>query len=427
MRSQAAKRRRTSIIREVTCPYCSLLCDDLVVQNQDGDLKMIENGCPRARQELENPPPQRSPQLNGKNSTLEAAILEAARILKRAKQPLITGLGTDLAGMRTAMRLAEQSGAIIDHMHSQGSVKNSLVLQDLGWITTTLSEIKNRADLIIFAGTDATSYSRFYERIINTRSSLFRGSINNRQLVYIGDGLNPKAGKHASRNPPIHIKCKQEHIGELTAVLHTIIVGDYIDSDVIHGISIKTLLDLARRMKQARYGVIVWAPGELNFPNAELTIQNLCETAKYLTRETRFAGFSLGGNDGGATAVNVSAWQCGYPLRVSFNKGYPEYDPHIYSTSNVLKNRRVDAMLWLSSISSNARPPRAGIPSIVLASPNTRIGHRNNVLIPVGTPGVDHKGHMFRTDSAISLPLKKLRDTGLHPAADIMNLILEQM
>ncbi|MDX1519039.1 MAG: formylmethanofuran dehydrogenase subunit B [Gammaproteobacteria bacterium] len=417
--------QRTTITKEVTCPYCSLLCDDLVIQNDNETLKVIENGCHLARSGFENSVPSAQARIKGKNSGIDAAIKEAARILKRSKLPLIAGLGTDLAGMRAVMQLAEASGAVIDHMHNHGSVKNSLVLQDLGWIMTTLAEIRNRADLVIFAGTDATNYPRFYERVIHNRKTLFRGSLKNRQVVYIGEDLKTSKGRTNSGQRPIYIKCKQEHIGEIISVIHTMIVGDHIDSDVIHGVKLKTLVDLAQRMKEASYGVIVWAPGELTFPHAELTIQNFCELIKYLTRKTRFAGFSLGGNDGGTTAVNVSAWQCGYPLRVSFNKGYPEYDPHIYSASNVLKTRRVDSMLWISSISSDVKPPKAGIPSILLASPQTRIGYRPDVFIPVGTPGVDHKGHLFRTDSVVSLPLKQLRHGELYQVSDVLGKINE--
>lgn len=418
---------RMSITREVTCPYCSLLCDDLVIQENAGGLTVKENGCHLADREFESPPAAGKPKIKGKNSTLEDAIQESARILKRSKVPLLAGLGTDVAGMRAVMQLAEKSGAIVDHMHSHGLLKNSLVLQDLGWVMTTMAEIKNRADLIIFAGTDATNYPRFFDRVINNKNTLFRGSLNDRQIIYIGDNLDTSVGRTKSGRQPTVIKCKQEHIGEIISVIHTMIVGDHIDSDVIHGIKLRTLIDLAERMKKARYGVIVWAPGELNISHAELTIQNFCELIKYLTRETRFAGFSLGGNDGGITAVNVCAWQSGYPLRISYHKGYPVYYPHNYSTSYALKNRRVDAMLWVSSFSSGAKPPRASIPSIVLATPTTRIGYRPDVFIPVGTPGLDHKGHLFRTDSVVSLPLKQLRDNGLPSVAEVLNRLFELM
>ncbi len=424
MKTQTDKRQKATY-RDVTCPFCSLLCDDLVVENRDGKLKVINNGCQVAVSEFEKTPPASSPQIKGRKASLESAIEEAAKLLKRSRQPLLTGLGTDVSGMRAILQLAEKTGAIVDHMHGDGLSKNAMVLQDLGWIMTTMSEIRNRADLVIFAGTDAGNYPGFYSRVIDNRSTLFKTDLKNRELIYIGDKPDSKLARRPGGRKPAVMHCKPEHIGEIISVVHTMIVGDRIDADVIHGVKLQTLIDLAEKMKQAKYGVIVWAPGELNFPHAELTIQNFCEVIKYLTRTTRFAGFSLGGNDGGTTAVNVCAWQSGYPLRVSFAKGFPEYDPHIYTTANVLKNRRVDAMLWLSGISPGAVPPKADIPSVVLASTSVKIGYRPDVFIPIGTPGLDHKGHLFRTDSVVALPLKQLRQTEIHSASEVLTGILE--
>src|SRR5690606_36023691 len=103
------------------------------------------------------------PRIKGKNSSLDDAVQHAVKILKASNQPLIAGLGTDVNGMRSAMLLAEKTGAVIDHMYSDGAYRNIKVLQDHGWIMTTMAEIRNRADLIIFAGTDgATNYPRFF-------------------------------------------------------------------------------------------------------------------------------------------------------------------------------------------------------------------------------------------------------------------------
>ena len=35
------------------------------------------------------------------------------------------------------------------------------------------------------------------------------------------------------------------------------------------------------------------------------------------------------------------------------------------------------------------------------------------VFIPVGTPGVDHAGHLFRTDKVVMLPLRQLRESAI--------------
>ena len=199
------------------------------------------------------------------------------------------------------------------------------------------------------------------------------------------------------------------------------------DVEQVSGIKIKVLEDLAARIKSAKYGVFVWAPGELTMPHAELTVQAMTEMAKYLTRETRFAGFTLGGNDGATTANSICAWQSGYPLRVNFNKGYPDYDPNRYSTNNVLKNREVDALLWVSSFNDEHSPPKASIPTIVIATPETKLSFKPDVFIPISTPGVDHAGQLFRTDSVVALPLKQLRQSPHPSVASVIKQIIERM
>ena len=165
-------------IRDVTCPFCGLLCDDLVIENKEEELKILKNGCPKAIMGFEKQAPENSPKVAGNEVTLEDAIDKIFQILKKSQTPLISGLGTDVAGMRSVMNLADKTGAVLDHMHGDALTRNNLVLQDLGWIMTTMSEIKNRADLIIFAGTDAAKYPRFYERVIWNKQSMFNRQKN---------------------------------------------------------------------------------------------------------------------------------------------------------------------------------------------------------------------------------------------------------
>jgi formylmethanofuran dehydrogenase subunit B len=415
------------VTRDVVCPFCGILCDDLVIENQDDKLSILKNACPKATHAFETELPKVSPKIKGKNVPLEDAVAEISRILKKSRTPLIAGLGTDVGGIRQVMELADKTGAVIDHMHGDALLRNTLVLQDLGWMMTTMAEIKNRADLVVFAGTDATNFPRFFERTISNKDSMFKSKEDKRQIIYIGDKLNSKPGNSPSGKRPTILKCKTEQIAEIISCLHALVTGATLDVKEVAGIKVSTLQKLAGQMKSAKYGVIVWSPAELNIPHAELTIQNFCEFIKYLTRFTRFAGFSLGGNDGSTTANSVCAWQSGYPLRVNFNKGYPDYDAHRYSTRNVLKNKEVDSLIWISSFNSNVNPPRASIPSIVMATPDTKLNFKPDVFIPVSTPGVDHTGQLFRTDSVVALPLKQVRQSPYASVNSILKQVIEKI
>ena len=63
------------------------------------------------------------------------------------------------------------------------------------------------------------------------------------------------------------------------------------------------------------------------------------------------------------------------------------------------------------------------LPTIVLGTPGVRLAQPPTVYIPVGTPGVDHAGSMVRCDNVVSLPLKNLGRSKLPSAADVLAAI----
>jgi len=416
-------RNKTAVTHhDVPCPFCSLLCDDLAIQELDGKLKITSNGCHKAVCQFERPVQKLEPRIKGKVCTLNDAILHAAKILRSSRQPLFAGLGTDIGGLRSAIALAEQTGGILDHMHSDAAMHNIKVLQDQGWVMTTLAEIKNRADLIMFVGTDATTnYPRFFERFVWNKYSL--NNIRQRNIVFIGDNLDKQRGISPSGRKPVNIHCKQKYVGEIIATLHALVVGNKIKKTSVGGLPLSVLEKLAVTMTRARYGAVIWAPGELDLTHAELTIQSLCELIKYLNRTTRFAGLSLGGNDGGASAINVCTWLSGYPLRISYTTGAPEYNPYRYSTTRILQQNEVDALVWISSFGTEKSPPQINAPTIILSDRPVKSDRVPVVFIPVATPGIHHKGQLVRTDNVVSLRLKGI----IHSQHESVSVVLDRI
>lgn len=412
------------IHHDVPCPFCSLLCDDLVIEDVNGKLKIVSNGCHKAICRFEQDRKKLAPRINGKTCTFNEAVLHAAELLRSSRQPLFSGLATDVNGLRSVIALAEHTGGIIDHMHGSAIMNNIKVLQEHGWVMTTLSEIKNRADLIMFVGTDTDkNYPRFFERIVWNKHTL--NNITQREIIFIGENLDIKSGISPDGKKPEIINCKQGHLGEVIATIHALVVGNKIKKTSIGGLSLETLEKLAATMSRALYGVIVWAPGELELTHAELTIQSLCELIKYLNRTTRFAGFSLGGNDGGASAVNVCTWQSGFPLRISYATGAPEYNPHRYSTARLLSQNEVDVLLWISSFGMEVNLPQTKAPVILLSDLPLKGARKPDVFIPVNTPGIHHRGQLIRTDNVVSLKLKRLLQGQYESVADTLDLILK--
>jgi formylmethanofuran dehydrogenase subunit B len=177
---------------------------------------------------------------------------------------------------------------------------------------------------------------------------------------------------------------------------------------------------LAELCRNAKYGVVVWAPPSLIFPFADLAVEQFTGLVKDLNQSTRFAGLALGGAEGAVTASAVCTWISGYPLRVSYASGAPDYDPYCHSITRMLKEGEGDLLLWIASIGPALVPPATKLPTIVLGTPGLELTATPDVFIPVGTPGVDHAGRLVRVDNVVSLPLKDLGRADLPIAADVI-------
>lgn len=405
----------------VACPFCGMHCDDLTISVSDAGLKVENGGCPRATAGFERKLGALTPTIAGKPATFDEAIAAAARMVKDAKFPIYGGLGTDVDGVRAVMAIADKSGGVVDHALSDAQYRNFKVLQSTGWVMSTLTEARNRADLFIVMGSDVHRlHHRFFERIVCTERSMFADSPAKRTVVFLGEGLDQSGAVGDRIGEVVSLPAKHDRIGEILDAMRAMHKGVTVHGDTIGGLPRKDVEDLVERIKKASYGIMVWAPPGLNFPNADLTVQSASEYIKEINQTSRFAGLTLGGNEGSVSAASVCAWQSGFPLRVSFATGKPDYDAERYALSSLLANNEGDLLLWIASIGLGLTPPETDVPMIALATPGMKFKKEPAVVIPVGTPGVDHEGLIIRCDSVVSLPLRNLGRAELPRVSDVL-------
>jgi formylmethanofuran dehydrogenase subunit B len=328
------------------------------------------------------------------------------------------------------MNLAETSNATLDHMNSNGFMRNIQVLQNSGWMITTLTEVRNRVDLLVIVGTDIVSmFPRFFEREVWNRETLYGQDTGQREVVYLGGrNINTDAGIAPNGRKPEVLPCDLDRLPDVAAALRAIVSGEKVSGKKLHtkevaGIAVADLEKLAQRMLAAKYSVVVWAAAALNFPHAELTVQNITELVKTLNKTTRAAGLPLGSIDGDMNANQVCTWISGYPMRTSYAHGYPEHDPYHFSADHLLASGEADALFWVSSFNPDRTPPAASMPTVIFGHAHMQLDKEPDVFIPIGTPGADHKGIMFRTDNVVSLPLQKLRNSTLPTLAEVLSSI----
>ncbi len=200
-----------------------------------------------------------------------------------------------------------------------------------------------------------------------------------RTVVFIGKGPDLSA---ADIGEVVTLPCEIERAGEVLEALRARLRGFGLGPLDLEGITPTDIDALADRCRKAKYGVVVWAPPSLNFPHAELTVDQVSGLVKDLNQSTRFAGLALGGAEGAVTAGAVCAWQSGYPLRVSYASGAPDYDPYRYSIRRMLAEGEGDLLVWIASISPDVTPPATDLPTIVLGTPGLKLSAASHRVYP---------------------------------------------
>ncbi len=411
------------IWENVPSPFCGISSDDLKIQVSGNQIKVLEHGDDVTTAGFEQGVTDTQPRVGGKPATLEEAILAAAGYLRDAHLPLFSGFGTDVNDTRSALSLADRCRAVLDQARAEGGLRNLLVLSDTGWVATTLAELKNRVEVLVVFGSDIEAdFPRFYERFIWNKETLFGQDTGTREIIYIGPTPSGDASTAPDGRKAQALPCPIESYPEVAAALNALARGVKLKAETIGGIAMADLQAVIDKLKAAKYSVVTWAAGHLNYAHAELTVQQLCQAIVAVNQSgsTRAAVLPLGGQDGDRTASQVFAWQTGYPTRISYARGYPEYDPYHNSTARLLASGEADVLVWIATLNANQTPPVTSIPTIVIGRSGMVFEQEPAVYIPVGAPGIDHTGHMYRCDNVVSMPLRKLRDSGLPSGAFVL-------
>jgi formylmethanofuran dehydrogenase subunit B len=402
-----------------TCPFCSLLCDGFALERGAQALVLHGTDCPRARAGLAAHARREPPAafIDGSAAPAEEAIAEAARRLARWRQPLLGGLGTDMAGARALFRLAARTGAFYDHGDGETLVHGMRAVQDRGQCYTTLAEIRARADVVVCVGTQAVAhYPEFFRRC-----GFDRPDTPCRRLLFLG--ADPPA------RLPDHVPVERiAGCGDLLADLQQLAA---LVAPARCRAPDPQLAELAATLRQARYAVFVWEAAMLPLHGA-LAVELLNLIAATLNRATRAATFSLGGSDGAYAVQQVFTWMSGLPLRTRAAADGLEHDPVRFASQRLLDGDAVDGLLWVWSFAPDRLPPAMKLPRIVLgpAAMGARLrdadAAQRCVFVPVATPGLDAAGHLFRTDGVV-VPLVAARDDAPPGVAQVVARLLEHL
>ena len=338
--------------------------------------------------------------IDGSPVAFEVAIEEAARLLGVSRLPVIAGLGTDVAGTRAALMLAQQVGGVVDHMHSTALLRDLDVAREAGIMITTPNEARLRADVLWLIGPASAGWLDSFVR----PAPDIQG--RERRIVWLCPPRERE--KLARRDVPMEsIGVRPAELPALLAALRARIAGR--PSRKI-SVAENKIDAMATTLKAARFGVAVWSAAEFD----PLAIEMLCGIVKDLNAETRFTGLPLPPGDNAAGVLQTCGWTAGFPMRTGFGRGHAEHDPWRFDARRLVESGETDCVLWVSAYRPEPPDWDTKVPTIALTAEGVRFRRSPRVHIVVGRPGVDHDAVEYLAAAATLAPA-----TGTHKSETI--------
>lgn len=417
----------------VVCPFCSLLCDDLTVITRGNAIVEVNGACNTGLSRFINAHKNRARcMVHGAASEYSRAVQAAAEILSGCRHPLIFGLSSAVCeAQKEAVLLAQLIKASIDVASPANLTPSVMAVQLAGFPTCTLGEVKNRADVVVFWGCGSgASCQQFFSRFsINAKGEFITRGEKDRFIISV-DTAPAAAAKYA--NLILRVDAGQDY--EVLGVLRGLIKGKKILQQKVGGICLEKLKELAKRLKQCRYGVFVYGTGLASTRRAYMNVAAAVSLVRDLNSFTRFSIVPVYGDD----YANVSGVQqifasvSGYPLAVNFSREYPRYNPGEFSAAELISNEDVDGILMVGAEPEDNLPGPVlkglkNIPLILINSHHSPLMKYADVVIPTTVNGVGASGTYFRVDGVPLYADKLLDDVGYISDFEALKLLSERL
>src|SRR5438309_8810257 len=405
------------VVENATCTFCGCVCDDMELTVEDHKITKAKNACVLGKAWFLNHHIEERPvaTIQGQPASLEDAVERAAHILANARYPIVYGLSdTTCEAQRVAVAIADRIGGCVDTTTSVCHGPSGMAFQGVGEVTCSLGEVKNRADLVIFWGSNpAESHPRHWGRYSTMPKGLFIPNGRKDRTVVLVDVRKSKSAPAAD----IFLQVKPRKDFEALWALRALVKGVELDASVEAetGIPLGQLKDLAGRMKACKFGVLFFGMGLSMTRGKHLNVEAALALARDLNEHTRFYAKPMRGHGNVTGADNVVSWQTGYPFGVSLGRGSPRFTPGEFTTADTLGRGEADAALIIASdpmgnFSQPAREHLAKIPYIALDPKETPTVRGATVASTTATYGINEAATEYRRDE-VPIPLRPAFDS----------------
>ena len=259
-----------------------------------------------------------------------------------------------------------------------------------------------------WGGNPAECHPRHFTKYTLMQKSKFLPRGRKDRTMALVDIRETKSAKAAD----IFLQVRPGKDFEMITILRAMVKGEPISESQVAGtgLSLETLEDLVARMKAAKFGAIFFGMGLSMTRGKHMNSAALLTLAAEMNAFTKFVAMPMRGHGNVTGADVIMRWQTGYPFGISFNRGYPRYNPGEFSTVDVLVRGDCDAAFIIGANPGATMPQPAinhlaAIPTIVLDPHVTHTSKLSKVHITTAPAGIAAPGTGYRMDE-IPLPLK---------------------
>jgi formylmethanofuran dehydrogenase subunit B len=377
----------STLVENVTCLGCGCACDDIAIGIENDSIAETRNLCTLGNAWLRASRSTAGATVSGQPTTLEQAMVAAARLLESAKRPLVlVASGLSCEEQRVCVALADVLRARLESLTSLTALPNVVASQERGFASATLGEVRNRADLIVYWAIDiANRYPRFVSRYAPTAATV--------AAVDVGTATaTVDAAQRFSVTPA----------DELASLI---------------GLSNRRADGIDGLFDGKRYIALVYdAERDDRAERSPQRFGALIALAQSLNDRARCAAIAMRRYGNAAGADSVFTATAGYPTAVDFAQGYPRYRPHAPAAA--------DVRLVIGDGGTASLRSVEGVPTIAIGPSATAstLGAAA-VAIDAGAAGIHSAGTAIRTDD-VPLPLRPtLRAT--RSVTDVLNALLD--
>lgn len=423
------------LVKNVVCPFCGTLCDDIICKVEDNEIVGTMNACRIGHSKFvhaEGAERYKKPLIRKSGEFVEVSFEEAtdkaAEILFESKRPLIYGFScTDCDSQAAGVELAETANTIIDNTASVCHGPSVLGLQDVGYPICTFGEVKNRADVVIYWGCNPMhAHPRHMSRNVFARG-FFRERGKTDRTVIVVDPRKSDSSKLAD----IHLQLDFDKDYELVDALRTALQGKEILYDEVAGVPAELIYETVEALKNAQFGCLFFGMGITHSRGKHRNIDTAICLVADLNAHAKFTLIPMRGHYNVTGFNQVCTWETGYPFCVDFADGSAKYNPGETGSNDLLQNKETDAMMVIASDPGAHFPQKAiermaEIPVVAIEPHRTPTTELADVIIPPAIVGTEAEGTAYRMEG-VPIKMKKVVDTGIPSDKEILESITEKV